>query len=237
MEVVIQKTLNRITIKDKHLIFGYIRNIEHNNSERPTIHIPEPIIFMVAAFYCLFDEWNKQFSCGNLQFIGSKIIKKMNSDGTSACVFGDEVNNKICKILKIEFRWLSSNPTIISIGYIKSNLFKTFCWDGGFDSQLGIPPNKQNSLNLSINAIVSSIYLYDEHNLRELDYTKGHNYTSMFKQNDLFMLVFDFINEELSLFHNGREANTLCFKDKAIFPAANMHWQGETIEVTKYELT
>ncbi len=45
----------RMTITQTYLIFGYIHEIE--KKYKGIINIPKPIVYILAEFYCLFDEW------------------------------------------------------------------------------------------------------------------------------------------------------------------------------------
>eukprot|EP01084_Bolivina_argentea_P299861 516926_1 len=132
----------KISHQQRNLIFGYIHFMER----RLNIAIPIPIIYLFAAFYCVFrDEWNKHFCGSDFQFIGHKIIKKCAINRWSLCAFGYEVNNKICDILTIEFTYKSEieiNTNMFCIGYININKLDTIKWN---NYRLGDGPNTNNS--------------------------------------------------------------------------------------------
>eukprot|EP01084_Bolivina_argentea_P067588 123052_1 len=215
----------RITIKQTYLIFGYIHEIEKKYPR--IINIPKPIIYVLAEFYCLFDEWNEKFCGSLLKIIKPKIITKTKKGNYCSCLFGNEINNKMCNVFNIEFKW-KKKVIEFFIGYVEADQLNKFdC----HDDALGFQKNRNISLGIWIYKTNSHCALYDSF----YDYkTLKHSSTDTFVESDRFMLSFDFVNEQLTIFRNDQRQDSIEFQHKSIIPGVSLWQKGEEIEVTKY---
>eukprot|EP01084_Bolivina_argentea_P067589 123053_1 len=215
----------RITIKQTYLIFGYIHEIEKKYPR--IINIPKPIIYVLAEFYCLFDEWNEKFCGSLLKIIKPKIITKTKKGNYCSCLFGNEINNKMCNVFNIEFKW-KKKVIEFFIGYVEADKLNTFDCN---DDALGYQKNRNCSLGLYFYKASMRCALYD----KDIQYkTLQSSSNTSFRESDRFMLSFDFVNEQLTIFRNDKREDCIQFQHTSIIPGVSLWKKGEEIEVTKY---
>eukprot|EP01084_Bolivina_argentea_P125171 221801_1 len=223
--------IERMSKKHQNLIFGYIHDTESELNGK--IIIPTIVIYLIAEFY-LFYEWNQEICGQNLEFNGNKVKKIKEDYCYSGCVFGINVTNKICDIFNIEFECDDDNPEMnFRMGYIKADKLSTCLQVKRQMWCLGWDQNKYNSLGITVCVGWSKMSFSDEQNqIAYLPYEAAKK----FGGSGLFTLSFNFVTEELIVFHNGNRAGSIKFKDKSIFAALSLHWSIQEITVIKYEL-
>ena len=93
---------SKMTLKQRHLLFGYVREME----QLLRAPVPDAIVYVLCAFYFVFnDEWNRFLSSSDFLFIGHKIIRNIKGGHWSIAAFGWRVDDEMCDQLSIEFKW------------------------------------------------------------------------------------------------------------------------------------
>ena len=213
----------KITFHQRLLIFGYVRDIEREFDDTLSYTIPMSIVYLFAAYYCVFrDEWNRRYCGESVMFVGHKIIKKISQDRSwTICAFGYQVNDKVCDALNIEFTWrfVYEFAGEFNIGYIKINDNIEDINYNGFE--LGDEKCEQNQIN--------SVKIPIGDGIGRTDY---ENDDWLFH----YLVTFNFVTEEIYLSANNKLVDTRPFKCKSILPAIAVLNRGDMVEISKYEL-
>ena len=221
----------KITFHERLLIFGYVRDTERQYDGTLSYTVPISIIYLFAAYYCVFrDEWNRRYCGESVMFIGHKIIKKISQHKIwTICAFGYQVNDKVCDTLNVQFTWKSAHGlgAEFNIGYIKINENIDKISYDGFELGDGNEVNRINSVRIPIDGVVNST-----------DYDSDDGLAASSDSFIVFsyLVVFNFVTERLYLHRNNKLVKTMKFECKSILPAIAIFNKGDMVEVSKYEI-
>ena len=142
-------------------------------------------------------------------------------------LFGHEISNEYCKQLDLYIKWkVASNAFFM--GYFNQSMEYKNSTD-----YLGQKLNKFNSVGIEAYKLYNNFTISDEYNnSKTLNYCAPND----FKENDIFVLSFNFIDKQLLIYHNHNIAEILPLKHKKIIPAFSLRGYGDQIEIIKYEM-
>ena len=169
-----------------------------------------------------------------LQFINGNIVKHNGTQAWQTCIFGKEINNKMCKQFSISVKVRKGYNTNFMFGYITSTIEEVF----GNQSLGSSLWNK--SLGSSANCRTYEVHYYYDcfHEWPGDKPLTNYKAPDRFQAGDTFKCVFNFGNNEFIIYHNGTKAQTLPILNNAktvrfaICPAK----KDSEIEIINYEL-
>ena len=160
-------------------------------------------------------------------------LKKINSNGWTNCIFGEEINHKECDMFNIYIQWKTCIRSFF-IGYITSTINKSII---DWNQWLGNRSNSTYSNGILINKHYTNFYIWNyKHYCKELSYKS----LDQFKQNDIFILSFNFIQDTVTIYHNIKSKENCAQISlrgcKSIIPAFSLCSKGEEIEIIHFDL-
>ena len=189
-------------------------------------------------YHTIREEFNTELCSDNIKFIDDKSVEKINDDGHALCLFGEPITGSMCTIFRIEFR------------IRQKGIHKQFCPYFGFavSSSASDLMSRLKTVRHWNDCYVKfklendkecsgySISMYNS--TRRFQWngcgTIDHEEVSM-DVNDTFMLEHDFDAAECSAYHKRKKFHTFKMTEKCIIPTLSMYFEGERIQVTKYE--
>eukprot|EP01084_Bolivina_argentea_P249901 418500_1 len=227
------KMLKCIDKPFKEIVHGYVRDI-FKSAPLKYDCIPVEIINIILLFYYnAYRKFDVDHCGGDLQIINDTILKKIakSTKGYHSCVFGSELRaTQICKQFHIKIK-LKQPTTSLYMGFFTCAVNdKTI----DYTDCLGRGINQTNSVGILINACFRYFKLSDKSNdYKVLQYIAPNN----FGEGDTFMLSFDFVENELKIYHNGIQTkDTISIKDyEKITPAFSLRGMNSSIEILECE--
>ena len=197
------------------------------------IDIPTDIINIILFYYYIYFEFYKQQHGKGLVFINDKIVKMnvYNSMG-STCLFGELISTKICKKYQIHFQLLKEGISShyfsfgLMFGYAESkNSIKDW------NNCIGNKTNREQSTGFYVGSSFTDFAVYDKNNVSKVLQYKS---TSKFMINDVFGLEYDFINDEIQIYHNYNKADKLSLNGiKSLITAISLFDKKTSIKILK----
>ena len=180
----------------RYAVFGYIRIIQKLfSTDIAYFDLPISIIHIVILYYYQYLKFNQNICSQGLKIINDTIIQKTGTDYKwSSCAFGKEITNKMCNKCDLHIKWKHCVDDFV-MGYI----INTDNFD--YNEAPCNRANKNNSSGIYVYIGNATFGLYDKfHTFKDL----GYRSTNGYKENDIFVISFNFQENTQSLHHNGK---------------------------------
>eukprot|EP01083_Nonionella_stella_P282481 961221_1 len=188
----------------KNLIFGYCRAAS-NDLAQTIIHL---VLFYFNDNY-KFDTTSQYYGRGlyfydNNQTVQTKFKYDPHNTArrTSVCIYGEPISDKQCNKFEIYIQWKTCQfSSVFFMGYITSSIQQSI---QRWNNALGQFANKEYSVGIEVNSWRHNFIYYDKNNEeKELKYESKLS----FRENDMFKMEFNFIDDTLTIYHNNNKAD------------------------------
>eukprot|EP01084_Bolivina_argentea_P019688 36609_1 len=212
-------------------VHGYVR-------QNICIMVPNEIIDLCMLFY-----FNKLAFRANqhgygLVFMDDDTTVKSTQGGDRTCVFGTTINSEQCDKFEICFEWISTavSPQFggqnFMFGYLTSTIDKSI---QNWNDRLGWGLNKYHSKGIFCGKIYDTFYLYHAGAFNNLHGYKCDNYNQTCSEGNMFKLIFSFIEDKVSVYHNNSFVHDINLDQvKEIIVAVTLMYTGQTIKANKW---
>eukprot|EP01084_Bolivina_argentea_P308241 532935_1 len=208
-------------LRSKKIVYGYIHALPNSFSNT----IPIELINLILNLYHPKLMFAHKYQSAGLHLINDNRMRRLKCVNINAMFsFADGISNVECNLFQIHIKWNVCKRDIF-IGYI-CNLN-----DIRWNTYVGDRIN-ENSTGLYITKNQTKIFFIDTNNyLTPLE----NKADTPFGQDGIFILSFDFVNDQMTVKHNNKTIGTISLKNhKEIIPAFSLSSEGEEIEVVQY---
>ena len=231
------KVLKNCDNKTKDIVNGYIHEIQKVFpwQENSYFLIPDIINHICLSFYWIRFEFNKKYMGENVKIINDTKVQKIKNNAHSLCAIGSSISGNECDLFRIEYR-LEKELKTTFCPYIGYFMLKSI--DSSSKIKWDQAPGSNRNADISIGIAIYSVdknylYLYK----KEFDgYKALPRMEGILQSGDRFKMEIDFVNKKCKLYHNDNPIDyTIKLESEYIIPCLSLHFQGEIIEITKYE--
>ena len=227
------KRLNHICQPDKDVVSGYIRNLRDLLPKSNAYYdMPINMQHIILFFYYHGIKFNTKYNQDCFQFADYdttvKTKENLKWEDYFTCFIDDKITNNDCNIFNLHIKWLNGGDHFL-MGYITSAI-KEF--DKSESRWIGATADHEHTgYGICFGTSSKDMHLYDKDNMfKKLKPSKND-----YKIGDIFILSFNFINNQLIIKHNKDNVNTLSLHGaKKIIPGFAFR-SGITLQIVKYE--
>lgn len=213
------------------VVSGFVRAIEESlpNKQQILYQIPDAIFQLVIYFVYGQAIFNQQdyMHGDNLLFIDDNTVRKIDEDWPySISTFGSAITDEQCNQIELQIKWKNVVYGFF-MGFVVSGYMEPKI--ANYNAKLGDAENKNNSIGIFILKSSENFYLYNQRYLSEKLYPVIN---AEFKENDLFILSFNFTEHKIYIRYDDKmvEVETT-HTIKQIIPAFALCEIDEEIEV------
>eukprot|EP01084_Bolivina_argentea_P017816 33238_1 len=175
-------------------------------------------------------KWNTNTETNNIKFSDDhKTVTKTDpqSSSVSTVLINKTITKEMCNEFSITLIINGDEINGCLLGYVSSiNDIKDW------NQALGFDPNKQTSMGLLIDDDSPFLKLCDKDNTAE---QLKCEYSECPKGGDTFLFCFNFVNDNLIVYHNNNKMDTLSLNgNKNIIPAVSLIRDGSSVQIRAY---
>ena len=229
--------LNR---NNKKIAYGYTREIRKLlPNDNVYYDIPDAITEIIWTYFFLRFVFNSKYHGDGLEFTDDHTIvkRKKGIRFHNLCIIGDEngISSDECNVFSVEIKWIQK-VFAFDFGYLfgKNAMSTINNHRYGWRSLLG---HLSSSIPIPMETISQSFFVGWNH--RNFYYW-GEGTKSKYQSDDLidegdcFKLEFDFVNDKITLYHNGIKAQSESLKNrKSIIPAISIRYHSDDLRTNK----
>ena len=240
------KVIKGCDTKTKNTVNAYIHEIQKLFpwKENSYYIIPDIINHICLSFYWIRFAFNEKYVGKNIEIVNETTVKRIEqTDGEHAlCAIGESVSRKDCDIFRIEYRLKQNNEKVKRfcpyIGFLKMQYVDSI------DAEIGginkVSWNSHMGLGNSMPDKCVGIAIFNDYKNRLYCTNTMKNFDLgkdvILKSDDRFMLEYDFIGNICYIYYNGEKlANNVDINSEFIIPVVTLYFEGEIMEITKYE--
>eukprot|EP01083_Nonionella_stella_P184041 666801_1 len=221
---------------NKDIAHGFMRMIRRCFPDDSSYYnIQREIMDIIWKYVHIKIEFNKQFHAQNLTFIDDTTVQ-INSEDDAIALIGEEISSEYCQTFTVQIKWVKK-AFAFDFGYVHEGAPQSIT---DWNQLLGHDLMAQCSQSFFIGWNHRCFYHWGKGT------SSAYSSTKYFAEGDTFSLEFDFVNNTVTIYHNGEKAETKSLQGcKKLTPAISLRSGGgnynnlqpsnsERVQIVKY---